>query len=127
MRHETKESLLERESKFYARDIMTRELSFVNSEDSVRVAATRMEQVMMNLVFLVLCDNSQNFLSFHSPLRLGNNDVTSQDNVGFLLVRQEETGRLFGILTDRDLVTRVLAADRDPNTTKVLLHIFLFV
>lgn len=39
-------------------------------------------------------------------------------NVGVLPVR-EEGGRLCGVITDRDIVTRCLAAGRRPENTKV--------
>lgn len=39
-------------------------------------------------------------------------------NIGLLPV-QDETQRLCGVLTDRDIVTRCLAANRTPDTTTV--------
>lgn len=39
-------------------------------------------------------------------------------NIGMLPVRND-SGELCGVLTDRDIVTRCLAANRDPECTKV--------
>ena len=39
-------------------------------------------------------------------------------NIGILPVRND-SGELCGVLTDRDIVTRCLAANRDPERTKV--------
>jgi CBS domain-containing protein len=38
-------------------------------------------------------------------------------NVGTIVV--EEQGRLFGLVTDRDIVVRALAAGRDPKSTRL--------
>jgi CBS domain-containing protein len=40
-----------------------------------------------------------------------------QDDVGAVLV--EDNGELAGILTDRDIVVRAIAAGKDPSSTKV--------
>jgi CBS domain-containing protein len=43
--------------------------------------------------------------------------VMARENVGSIPV--VEGGRLVGVVTDRDLVVRVLAEERDPQTTTV--------
>ncbi|MEW5847529.1 MAG: CBS domain-containing protein [Myxococcota bacterium] len=42
----------------------------------------------------------------------------AEKNIGFMPVR-DEVGRVLGTVTDRDLVVRVLATDRDLETTRV--------
>ncbi len=43
-----------------------------------------------------------------------------QEDVGFLPVSEAGTaGRLLGVVTDRDLVVRVIAKGRNPDTTPV--------
>jgi CBS domain-containing protein len=46
-------------------------------------------------------------------------ELMKSEDVGPLPVVETESGRLVGIVTDRDLVLNVLAAGRDANTTKV--------
>jgi CBS domain-containing protein len=38
-------------------------------------------------------------------------------NIGTIVV--EEQGKLFGLVTDRDIVVRALAEDRDPKSTRL--------
>jgi len=44
-------------------------------------------------------------------------DIMKRDDVGDLPVQQG--GKLAGMLTDRDIVLRAIAAGKDPNNTKV--------
>jgi CBS domain-containing protein len=46
-------------------------------------------------------------------------ELMRAEDVGPLPVVETESGRLVGIVTDRDLVLNVLAAGRDAKTTKV--------
>lgn len=46
-------------------------------------------------------------------------ELMKAEDIGPLPVVDTESGRLVGIVTDRDLVLNVLAAGRDANTTKV--------
>jgi len=43
--------------------------------------------------------------------------LMEQNNIGCLVV--ERAGKLFGIITDRDIALRVTGAKREPDTTKV--------
>lgn len=44
-------------------------------------------------------------------------ETMRQKNIGDVVVRKD--GKLCGIMTDRDIVVRVLGAGKDPNTTNV--------
>jgi len=50
--------------------------------------------------------------------RAGGDQLMNARHTGSVLVRSAEGG-VAGILTERDLLTRVLAAERDPKTTRV--------
>jgi CBS domain-containing protein len=55
----------------------------------------------------------------HESLREAARRMRSAD-IGALVVREEEDGdRLHGVLTDRDIVTRAVAAGLDPGLTPV--------
>lgn len=53
--------------------------------------------------------------------------ITLQWNVGCLPVSECGTGRLVGIITDRDLVVRVMSAGLDPSSTRVFLSLLLLL
>src|SRR5215469_14449918 len=44
-------------------------------------------------------------------------EVMRESDIGDVVVRKD--GKLCGIVTDRDIVVRVLAAGKDPKTTKI--------
>jgi CBS domain-containing protein len=44
-------------------------------------------------------------------------EMMQREDIGDVIVLEE--GRLFGILTDRDIVVRVVAEGRDPSATRV--------
>src|SRR5262249_1868517 len=48
----------------------------------------------------------------------------TQRNIGLLPVKDSQTGLLRGVVTDRDLVIRVLARWLDPATTLVTTYLF---
>ena len=45
--------------------------------------------------------------------------VMRDEHVGYLVVTAEASGRPLGVLTDRDIVLKVTARDRDPADVKV--------
>lgn len=45
--------------------------------------------------------------------------VMAEDDIGDVLVAESQTGRLVGIVTDRDIAIRAVAKSRDPDTTTV--------
>jgi CBS domain-containing protein len=61
---------------------------------------------------------SKNVLKLPGNATLADAARTMRDsNVGAVIV--EDQGKLFGIVTDRDIVVRAIAQERDPKNTKL--------
>jgi CBS domain-containing protein len=61
---------------------------------------------------------SKNVLKLPGTATLADAARTMRDsNVGAVIV--EDQGKLFGLVTDRDIVVRAIAQDRDPKNTKL--------